>query len=100
MAAAAENLLGETIRKARERLGLTGDDIRRLADIHPTSLSFIERGQQNLSHEQIRRLAPVLHLSAKRLAVLALNASIRPRSAGRLVRRPARDSAGKPSHQS
>lgn len=81
MAAPGENLFGETIRRARERRGLTGEDIRRLADIHPTSLSFIERGEQAPSLEQIRRLADVLGLNAEKLAALALKSRVVPRGA-------------------
>jgi transcriptional regulator with XRE-family HTH domain len=76
-----ENLVGKAIRGARERLGLTGEDVRRLADIHPTSLSFIERGRQAPSIEQLRRLAPVLKLNAARLAALAVKSSSRGRRA-------------------
>lgn len=82
MAGSRDNLFGETIRKARERLKLTGDDVRALADIHPTSLSFIERGQQAPSIEQINRLADVLRLSPTKLAALAIKSKVHPRGAG------------------
>jgi transcriptional regulator with XRE-family HTH domain len=92
MGTTRENLLGETIRRARERRGLTGEDVRRLADIHPTSLSFIERGEQAPSVEQIKRLAPVLGVSAAKLAALAVRSTF--------VARGARKAAGEPADHS
>jgi transcriptional regulator with XRE-family HTH domain len=91
MAAPVENLLGDTIRKARERLKLTGEDIRREAGIHPTSLSFVERGQQALSGEQMERLAPVLRIRAERLAVLQLKSRIVSRRASKAARQPTKN---------
>lgn len=81
MGATSRNLLGETIRKARETKGLTGADVHRITDIHPTSLSFIERGQQAPSFDQLRRLGAALGLDPARLAGLALKSEIRPRGA-------------------
>ena len=49
--------IGRNIRRERERCGFTGDRVRELTSIHPTSLSFIERGMQEPSGEQLRALA-------------------------------------------
>jgi len=52
--------LGQQIKKARLRKRLTGDDVRRLAGTHPTSLSFFERGIREPSPAQFRELARAL----------------------------------------
>jgi transcriptional regulator with XRE-family HTH domain len=77
------NLFGTTIKAARERRGLTGEDLRERAGIHPTSLSFLERGQQAPTFEQIRRLSKVLGLKVERLAALAARSRFVRRGAGR-----------------
>lgn len=64
--------IGQAIRSARLSLGLTGSDVRRLAGIDPTSLSFIERGKREPSLDHIRRLAKALDLDPVTLAAAAL----------------------------
>jgi transcriptional regulator with XRE-family HTH domain len=86
MGIAGENLLGETIKRARERLKLTGEDIRRHAGIHPTSLSFIERGEQPPSVEQLKRLATVLKIDAAKLAALAVRSTFVSRGSRKAAR--------------
>lgn len=71
MASGFSPLFGETIRRARDRAGYTGEEMRRRTGIHPTSLSFMERNQQEPSGQQIRRLADVLGLNLAKLAAVA-----------------------------
>lgn len=77
-----EGLFGATIKRARERRNLTGEAVRRLTGIHPTSLSFMERNQQEPSGEQIRRLAEALGLNISRLAALAARTQFTGRAKG------------------
>jgi transcriptional regulator with XRE-family HTH domain len=54
---------GDAIRRRREELGLTQEDLAERAKIHRTYLSDVERGTRNLSLVNIERLA--LALSTK-----------------------------------
>jgi transcriptional regulator with XRE-family HTH domain len=50
-------VVGQAIRKHRERLKLTQEALAEKADTHRTYLADIERGTRNPSIETIRRLA-------------------------------------------
>jgi transcriptional regulator with XRE-family HTH domain len=50
-------VIGRRILEARRKAGLTGEEVRKLARIHPTCLSFLELGKREPSGPQIRRLA-------------------------------------------
>ena len=56
---------GDAVRKRREELGLTQEDLAEKAAIHRTYLSDIERGSRNVSLINIERLAAALgmHIS-------------------------------------
>lgn len=59
--------IGRNIRRERDRLKLTGEDVRRLAGIDPTSLSFFERGIREPNVRHLRRLARAFGVSFDRL---------------------------------
>lgn len=68
----SSNPLGKAIRDARRAARLTGEDMRRLAGIHPTSLSFIELGKREPSLEQLRNIAKALNVDPMTFAPAAL----------------------------
>jgi transcriptional regulator with XRE-family HTH domain len=74
MAATRLPLLGSTIRDARKRLGLTGEQVRDLCGVDPTSLSMWERGERIPPLDRIEPLARALRLKPEKLASLALAA--------------------------
>jgi len=54
--------LGQAIRKHRERLDLTQEELAEKAEVHRTYLADIERGTRNPSIESIRRVAYALQI--------------------------------------
>jgi len=55
-------VLGQAIRKHRERLELTQEELAEKAEVHRTYLADIERGTRNPSVESIRRVAYALRI--------------------------------------
>ena len=51
---------GERLRKIRKRKGLSQEKLAELAGLHRTYVSSIERGERNISLENIKRLAQAL----------------------------------------
>jgi transcriptional regulator with XRE-family HTH domain len=62
---------GDAVRKRREDLGLTQEDLAGRAGIHRTYLSDVERGSRNVSLVNIERLAAALSLRPSELFQLA-----------------------------
>lgn len=60
---AAGRVIGGRIRDARLARGLSHEEVGRLARVHPTSMSFIERGYQVPRVEQLVALARVFGTS-------------------------------------
>lgn len=58
---------GDAVRRRREELGLTQEDLADKAEIHRTYLSDIERGSRNVSLINIEHLATALDLSIAEL---------------------------------
>jgi transcriptional regulator with XRE-family HTH domain len=58
---------GDAVRRRREELGLTQEDLAEKAMIHRTYLSDVERGTRNLSLVNIERLAQSLALKMSEL---------------------------------
>ena len=58
---------GDAVRKRREELGLTQEDLAGRAGIHRTYLSDVERGSRNISLANIERLAAALSLRISEL---------------------------------
>jgi transcriptional regulator with XRE-family HTH domain len=55
-----QKILGQSIRKHRERLDLTQEQLAEKSQTHRTYLADIERGARNPSIETVRRLAHAL----------------------------------------
>jgi two-component system response regulator len=58
---------GETVKKLRNQLGISQEDLAERADLHRTYISDVERGSRNLSLENIERLAHALEVSVATL---------------------------------
>jgi transcriptional regulator with XRE-family HTH domain len=59
--------VGAKIRATREGRGMTGAALAEAAGIHPTSLSFIERGRQWPSLPQVAAIAKALGVSPEKI---------------------------------
>jgi transcriptional regulator with XRE-family HTH domain len=59
--------LGQAIRKHREQLDLTQEELAEKAEVHRTYLADIERGTRNPSIESIRRVAYALRIPISEL---------------------------------
>jgi transcriptional regulator with XRE-family HTH domain len=55
--------LGENLRVARERLGLTQEEIGRRSGVHPTEVSRIEAGKRDPRVSTVERLARAVEVS-------------------------------------
>jgi transcriptional regulator with XRE-family HTH domain len=62
--------LGEAIRRTRQKLGLTQEQLGLRADLHPTWISHMEAGN-NPEWATIKRIARGLEISISELARLA-----------------------------
>jgi len=61
------NRLGSRIRELRIRADLTQEQLAERADLHPTYLGGIERGERNLSLKNLDKLAAALQVPLKTL---------------------------------
>ena len=55
-------IFGKTIRKLRHKDGMTLAKLAKVADIHPSYLADVERGERNLSLLNILKLAAALRV--------------------------------------
>lgn len=60
-------VLGDEIRKKREELGLTQEQLAERADMHWTSISGIERGQHNITIDNLILIAAALKTKVRDL---------------------------------
>lgn len=65
----ARKVFGENVRKRRRKLGLSQEELADRAELHRTYVGSIERGERNVSLENIVRLAAALEV--KPAALLA-----------------------------
>lgn len=59
--------LGDHLRERRLALGLSQEELAERADLHRTYVGSVERGERNVSLENIVRLADALELKASDL---------------------------------
>ena len=59
--------LGKRVRELRKARLLTQEELAELADLHPTFIGGIERGEKNLSIQSLLRIADGLGLEIKDL---------------------------------
>jgi transcriptional regulator with XRE-family HTH domain len=60
---------GKAIRRRRRELDLSQEKLAERAELHRTYISSIERGERNLSLENIEKLAKALEISISALFV-------------------------------
>ncbi|PZF81128.1 helix-turn-helix domain-containing protein [Jiangella anatolica] len=58
---------GRTVRAARERRGLSQEDLADLAGLHRTYVGAVERGERNVTLTTVARLALALDVAAPEL---------------------------------
>lgn len=58
---------GEKIRKLRKKQGLSQEELGFKSDLHRTYIGSIERGEQNVSIDNVHKLAKALKVSPKEL---------------------------------
>ena len=59
--------LGSNLRKARERLGLTQEQVAARCGVHATEVSRIETGKRDPQVSTVRRLAKAVEVKPARL---------------------------------
>ena len=62
-------LFGQTIRELRHKGGMTLAELAKLAQIHPSYVADVERGERNLSLLNILKLAVALRVHPSKLFV-------------------------------
>lgn len=60
---AVRKTIGENIRQARRRAGLTQEQMAERADLHPVYISQIERGTKAVSIEALWKLSKALRVA-------------------------------------
>ncbi len=56
---------GEVIRELRKERNLSQEELADKADVHRTYIGMIERGEKNITIENIQKLAKALNVSLK-----------------------------------
>lgn len=56
--------LGRKLREAREKAGLTQQELAKKADINANYYAVVERGEGNLSYEKLQRILKVLKIKS------------------------------------
>ena len=64
---AARRKFGLRVREARRELGLSQEDLAHRAELDRTYIGGVERGERNISLDNIHRLAEALELSVRDL---------------------------------
>jgi transcriptional regulator with XRE-family HTH domain len=92
--------LGQRIRELRTELGYSQEGFADKCGVHRTFMGTIERGESNLSFQNIARVAATLHIPLSTLflgiegkaqvstAQSAKAGSVRPKKSARATRRP------------
>ena len=60
MSHSARKLFSENVRKARRALNLSQEDLAELADLHRNYIGGVERGERNISLDNMEHLAKAL----------------------------------------
>ena len=60
-------ILGEAIRKYRDRMGMSQEELAEKADLHPVYIGKIERGEQWISLHALLRVAQALRVRVRDL---------------------------------
>ncbi|MFZ3377383.1 MAG: helix-turn-helix transcriptional regulator [Chthoniobacterales bacterium] len=60
-------IFGQNLRRARKRLGLSQEDLAEKAGLHRTYVGSVERGERNVSIDNMERLAGAVNFSIQEL---------------------------------
>lgn len=60
-------LFGEGIRRHRQVLGVSQEDFAELCDLHRTYIGQVERGEKNISFENISKISRALQIKPSKL---------------------------------
>lgn len=63
----SQEKLGKNVKKAREQLGLTQEELAEKAGVHVSYISRIERGKVNPSYEVLESIAKTLKIKSSDL---------------------------------
>jgi transcriptional regulator with XRE-family HTH domain len=58
---------GDKVRAERTRLGLSQEELAARAGVHRTYIGMIERGEKNITLENIEKIAKALSIALERL---------------------------------
>ncbi len=67
MSETLQTTLGTTIREIRQQLGISQEILAEWSDLHRTYIGGVERGERNVSLENIVRIARALKVSPSQL---------------------------------
>ena len=59
--------LGANIQSKRKSLGLTQEKLAELTDLHRTYIGMVERGEKNISINNLKKISEALHISLSEL---------------------------------
>jgi len=68
---AAHEAFGSEIRRVRKELGWTQEELGHRAGLHPTYIGDVERGERNVSLENILNIATSLEVTGSSLVAAA-----------------------------
>lgn len=60
-------LLGTKVRENREKMGISQEQLGKLAKFHRTYIGMIERGEKNITIHNLRRIAAALGVQVRDL---------------------------------
>lgn len=61
------NLFAQNVRRVRRERGLSQEDLAGLADLHRTYIGSVERGERNISIDNVEKIAKALGVEAVHL---------------------------------
>ena len=62
-----QTMFGEAVRKRRQELGISQEDLAHITGLHRTYMSDIERGVRNVSLRNIKKIADALGIQVYEL---------------------------------
>lgn len=60
-------IIGTRIRLARKKAGFSQEKLAELADVHPTYIGQLERGEKNATMESVHKISSALNIPLERL---------------------------------